>query len=206
MESQDIVALASVAVLIGIIIAGCGMYKAVFENPEVVFDESPLNKNTELQLFPGEIYRYTYLLNNSSVNMTFVVLPGGECTRIRVMESANASEVCVDRWGLDESGSNASYKNPSILLFKPWMLALHENWTWNNTMYIDYNGARERITDNHYRVVRMENYSGRESYIVEIKSGSGPAEYEWVDSEKRVLLRVIGEGYEVVMAESLPQD
>jgi hypothetical protein len=67
-------------------------------------------------------------------------------------------------------------------------------------MYISYNGAEEHISDISYRVVRMENYSGRESYVVEIKSGSGPAEYDWVDADKRVLLRVKGEGYEVVLA------
>jgi hypothetical protein len=66
-------------------------------------------------------------------------------------------------------------------------------------MYISFNGTGEYVTDSHYRVVRMENYSGRESYIVEVKSGSGPSEYDWVDAEKRVLLRVLGEGYEVAL-------
>lgn len=201
MKTEDAIMLASAGVLLAMVLLGCAAFKSIFENPKVVFVEAPLHKNTELQLQPGEIYRYAYLINNSSVNMTFLVLAGEGCTRIRIMEAADGSEACLDRWGMDGSGSNATLANPAILLFKPWMLALHENWTWNNTMYISYNGTGEYVTESHYRVVRMENYSGRESFIVEIRPEGGPAEYDWVDAEKRVLLRVLGEGYEVVLAE-----
>ncbi len=191
---------ASVTALIVLILLGAAMFKSMFENPKVVFLEAPLQKNKEFQLQPGEVYRYSYLMNKTSINMTFYVLEGTGCTRIRVMESRNNSEVCLDRWGMDASGSNVTSDNQYMILFKPWMLALREGWTWNNSMYISYGGAGEHITDNYYRIVRMENYSGRESYIVEIKSESGATEYEWIDAEKRVLLRVIGEGYEVVLA------
>lgn len=191
---------ASVAALIALILLGSAMFKSMFDNPKVVYLEAPLEKNSELQLRPGEVYQYAYLMNNTSVNMTFYVLEGDGCTRIRVMEARDNAEVCLDRWGMDASGSNVTYNNQFMLLFKPWMLALREGWTWNNSMYISYGGAGEHITDNFYRIVRMENYSGRESYVVEIKSDSGISEYEWIDAEKRVLLRVIGDGYEVVLA------
>ncbi len=193
---------ASVAALIALILLGSAMFKSMFENPKIVYLEAPLEKNSELQLRPGEVYRYAYLMNNTTVNMTFYVLEGDGCTRIRVMEARDNSEVCLDRWGMDASGSNVTYNNQFMLLFKPWMLALRDGWTWNNSMYISYGGAGEHITDNYYRIVRMENYSGRESYVVEIKSESGISEYEWIDAEKRVLLRVIGDGYEVVLADN----
>jgi hypothetical protein len=196
----DFVTVAAIGALIAMILIGAALFKSLFENPQVVIKEAPLQKNKGFQLRPGEQYRYSYVLNESGVNMTYVILEGYGCTRIKLLEAVNSSGICVDGWGMDESGSNASYMEPSIMLFKPWMLALREGWTWNNSMYISYNGAEEHISDISYRVVRMENYSGRESYVVEIKSGSGPAEYDWVDADKRVLLRVKGEGYEVVLA------
>ncbi|MCI0503902.1 hypothetical protein L0Y65_04275 [Candidatus Micrarchaeota archaeon] len=197
----DPVTIATLAVLLAMVMLGASMFRSFFENPQVVYSEAPLQKNREFQLLPGETYRYSYLMNNTTANMTFIILEGEGCTRIEVAEARNSSDVCVDRWGLDKSGSNVSLGNPYILLFKPWMLALREGWTWNNSMFLSFDGASEYVTDNYYRVVRMENYSGRTSYIVEIKSGTGAVEYDWVDDEKRVLLRVQGEGYEVVLAD-----
>jgi hypothetical protein len=173
----------------------------MFQNPKIVFREEPLHKNTELQLRPGDIYTYTYLLNNSSVNITYAVFEGPGCTVVRVVESANGTGVCLDRWGMDRSGSNSSFEDPSILLFKPWMLALNDTWRWNNSMYLSFNGAEDLVSENRYRVVRREEYRGRESYVVEIASSTGPAEYDWVDAERRVLLKVMGSGYEVALAE-----
>jgi hypothetical protein len=197
----DIVTVATVATLVMMVFIGNAMFKSFFENPKIAYSEAPLQKNKEFSLQPGEVYRYAYIMNNTTANMTFLILDGMGCTRIRVAEERNGTDVCLDRWGVDENGSNVSFSNPNILLFKPWMLALKEGWTWNNTMYLAFNGSSEYITDNYYRVIRMENYSGRQSYIVEIKSDTGAVEYDWVDDEKRVLLRVLGEGYEVVLAE-----
>lgn len=195
----DFVTVASAAALIALALIGASMFKSMFENPKIVYVEAPLQKNTEFQLRPGEVYQYAYLMKNSSANMTFYVLEGEGCTRIRVMEARNDSGVCLDKWGNDAGGSNVTLDNQYMLLFRPWMLALKEGWTWNNSMYLSYGGAGEHITDSYYRIVRMENYSGRECYVVEIKSESGVSEYEWIDAERRVLLRVIGEGYEVVL-------
>jgi hypothetical protein len=38
---------------------------------------------------------------------------------------------------------------------------------------------------------------------VEIRSDSGPAEYEWIDAEKRILLRSEGPGYLLELIDGL---
>jgi hypothetical protein len=199
MQKPDWVTLAAVAALVAIILIGAGMFGAIFENPKVVYSEAPLMKNREFQLKPGETYAYAYMMNNTSAIMTFEVLAGEGCTALRVAEIRNGSAVCVDAHGNDASGSNVTLGSPYLLFFKPWMLAVQDGWTWNNTMYLSFGASYERISSTGYRTVRAENYSGRPSHIIEISSDTGVVEYEWIDDERRILLRALGEGYEVTL-------
>ena len=194
---SDLIFFGAIAAVVIFLLVGNALFSTILENPKVLFKEAPLEKNKELQLKPGETYTYSFTMNNSSVEMNFRVVEGRGCTGIMMLEAPNASGVCLDRWGMEENGSNSAFTDPSILIFKPWMLALEEGWGWNNSMYVSYDGGENHVGDTFYRVVRMENYSGRESYLVEISSDTGPAEYDWVDSDRRILLRAIGEGYEV---------
>jgi hypothetical protein len=169
-----------------------------FEEPKVVFTEAPIEKNTMLQIKAGEEYRYSYLMeNNQTINITYVVTSSTNCTRIFIDESVNNTNICVNEWGVDETGSNVTFRDPSFLLFKPWMLALHNTWKWNNSMYIRFDDTGSHITDNYLRVIRTEEFMNRTAFVVEIKSSSGAKEYQWVDSEKRIMLKSIGEGYQV---------
>jgi hypothetical protein len=95
------------------------------------------------------------------------------------------------------AGYNSTFQNPSILLFKPWMLALREGWTWKSSMYLSFDGALSHVSDTNYRVIRSESYENRTAFVVELKSEDNYSEYQWVDAEKRVLLKSMGEGYEV---------
>lgn len=165
------------------------------QNATVTFKEAPLEKNSEFQLKPGEIYVYAYDLNGTQINMTYLVLPGPNCTGIRLAESVNISETCLDKWGMDSRGYNSAFENPAILLFRPWMLALREGWSWNSSMYMEYGGMEQHISDSYYRVVRKDELDGRPVFIVEIRVDDGPPEYQWIDAEKRVILRIEGEGY-----------
>ena len=202
--SSRTVAIATIVILIGIMLFSSFIYMPQFEDPNITFKEAPLVKNKEQQLLPGEDYRYAYLLNNTEINVTYAVMDGDGCTAIYLMESAELSGVCIDEWGVDPSGSNATFTNPAILLFKPWMLALHETWRWNNSMYMSFDETSQHIVDTDYRVMRTENYRGRMSFVVKINATTGPPEYQWIDMEKRVLLRVLGEDYEVRLVEGLP--
>ncbi|VVC04218.1 Uncharacterised protein [Candidatus Bilamarchaeum dharawalense] len=197
-DNPSVAAIIVLAVLVALAVF---LYKPVFENPETVFKEDPLEKNKEVQFQPGQQYVYGYMFNGTQINMTYVILPDPYCTRIRMLESQNISESCIDKWGMDEKGYNSTLENPHMILFKPWMLALKEGWRWSNAMYLSYNGNTYPISASEYRVVRIDQYMNRSAFIVEIKTQSGSVEYEWVDVEKRILLKTSGPGYEVFLAE-----
>jgi hypothetical protein len=204
--SSGTVAIATMVVLLALMFVSGLMFKNQFESPRVTFTEAELSKNKELQLSSGEdyMYMYGYLLNNTTVNITYSVMKGNGCTVIRLMDSVNKSEICVYKGGSDKSGSNATYANPAILMFKPWMLAVNESWHWNNTMYMIYDDSKYHIADTEYRVIRTEYYRGRMSHVVMINSTVASPEYQWIDEEKRVMLRTIGDTYEIVLMKGLP--
>jgi hypothetical protein len=179
------------------VILASAIFKTMFENPKLVFKEEPLYKNKEFQLRPGEQYKYSYVVNSTEVNFTYAILGGGNCIGIRVIEEVNNTPTCVDKWGVGRTGSNVTFENPSIIFFKPWMLALNDTWKWNNSMCLSLDGNEKYISTTYYRVIRRENYSNRETYVVEVMSASGPAEYDWIDVEKRIALKIVGDGYEI---------
>ncbi len=195
---------AAVVVLLAVIAFSAIMFKPHFENPKVTLAEEPLAKNAEFQLRPGEHYIYAYLINGSQLNTTYQILNGNNCTIIALMEAQPPSTSCVDRWGMDKRGYNSLLENPQMMLFKPWMLALREGWIWNTSMYMAFENESQYVAGMDYRVMRTDTWRGRKAFVVvENISGSAP-QYEWVDAEKRILLRVQGEGYEAVLVEGLP--
>lgn len=204
--SAKTVGLITVLVLLGIMLISGLTFQSQFEDHKVIFKEGPLEKNTKLQIKPGETYRYAYVMNQSGLNMTYSTGSGTDCTLIVLMESVNHSEICIDEDGMDEGGSNATYTNPAVLLFKPWMLALDDGWSWNTSMYMEFDNDEHYLMDVNYRVLRTDNYRGRLAYVVEISSPGGPEEIQWIDAERRVLLKTLGPSYELVMVEGIPLD
>jgi hypothetical protein len=199
------ISIAAAAVLVVLIIVGVSLVKPSFDDQRVVFIEAPLYKNTQLQLAPGETYAYAFTMNgtanSTTANATYMIGWGDNCTLIRMMESVNFSGTCLDSHGNDERGYNTSVESP-ILLFQPWMLALKEGWSWNSTAFLSFDGKLKKVGENHYRVVRLDDYGGRRAFLVELKSEDGTAGYEWVDEQKRILLEMSGDGYEVKLVNS----
>jgi len=193
----DPITLAAIGAFVLIVILASLWVKPIFENPRIVALEAPLYKNTGLQLKDGENYTYSYTTRASSLDITYVVheIPG--CTMITIVEANDTPAVCLDGTGVGRSGSNTSFIEPAILLFKPWMLALNDTWRWNGTVYLAFDGASEHVSDVGYRVVRREVFNGRDAFVVEIKTIGGEKEYDWVDADKRILLKALGPGYEV---------
>ncbi len=186
----------TVLAFLAIIVLGLMFIRPGFEDPSLAFVEEPLHKNTMLQISDGDVYEYKYYVNNTVVNITYVALQR-DCTVIFISESVNKTSICLDKWGMDKTKSNSSFEDPSFILFKPWMLALEENWSWKNSMYLNFDGVMRHIADNSYRVVGTEDVNGRRAYKVAINSTDGTYEYDWVDVEKRILLKIEGEGFEV---------
>ncbi len=198
------VIIATLAVLVVIILLSSNMFSSGLRNPVISFKEEPLRKNAEFQLKPGEQYVYTYLFNNTGANITYAIYAGDGCTIIATPENLNSTPSCVGKDGTDSGGYNSTLSDPGIIMFKPWMLALAEGWAWNNSMYLSYQGGETYISGTSYRVIRSDTYMGRPVFLVEVKSSTGPVDYEWIDAEKRIVLRESGEGYDVRLVQGLP--
>jgi len=196
--SSKTIVTVTIAILVVIMIASNYLYSSEFQNPKIVFKEEPIHKNKELQLKNGEQYQYTYVVNSTEVNITYIVTKSTNCTNIRLKEVVEDSDICLDKWGVDQSGYNATLLNPTVLMFRPWMLALDNNWKWNTSTYMMLGNELNYLGSTRYRVVRTEEYNGRESFVVEISTNVGMPEYQWVDVEKRILLRTIGPTYEIL--------
>jgi len=168
-----------------------------FQDPRTITIEEPLEKNTDLQLYSGEVYVYEYMYNGTPINIPFAIASAPTCTLILVPDNPGDPGVCVDEAGNDRTMSNASLEHPQIILFKPWMLALEPGWNWGTTMYLSYNGTMQEISQVDYRLVRMDSFEGRSAYVVKETTDGGNAVFSYIDVEKRVLLRLIGEGFEI---------
>lgn len=199
--SSRTIAIVTIVILIGIMLYSGITFKPKIESSEIITKEEPLVKNKELKLRSGEEYRYGYIFNNTKVNITYGVWEGDSCTIIRVLESVKPAQICIDKWGNDRYGYNTTYKDQPTLMFNPWMLALHPSWRWNTSTYMVFDNTEYHMYNTDYRVMRTENYNGHMSYVVSINSSNALPEYQWIDVEKRIVLRVLGENYEVVLAE-----
>jgi hypothetical protein len=195
---------AAAVILLALIIFSAVLFKPHFENPEITLAEAPLAKNAEFQLRPGEHYTYAYITNGSQANMTYQILSGGSCTVIALMDFEPPSTSCVDRWGMDTRGYNSLLENPQMLMFNPWMLALHDGWKWNTTMYMSFENESRYVAAMGYRAMRTDTWRGRKAFVVMENISGSPPQYLWVDAEKRILLRLQGEGYEAMLVEGLP--
>lgn len=195
----DPVTLASIVVFILLVVLAATYMVPVFDNPEMVASGPPLHKNTGLQLMDGESYTYLYTTTNSSMEITYEVHDGPGCTMITLPDAGGSAAVCLDGSGERVTGTEGGMGDPTVLLFRPWMLALNDSWTWNSSLYLSFSGSQEHISDTYYRVVRRDSYLDREAFLVEVKADAGEPEYQWIDAEKRISLRIVGEDYEVVL-------
>jgi hypothetical protein len=193
---QYTIAIATIVIIVAMIAVSSLIFKPAFDNPTIVIKDAPLQKNAELQLKAGETYRYVALMNQSSVNITYETWQGNGCLVIELLGALNFTGVCLDRNGTD-IGYDSTLSDPAIIMFRPWMLALKEGWHWNSSVHISTNGGIRHVTDTYYRVIRKDDYNGREAFLVEISSDDGPPEYQWIDAEKRILLRMMGSGYDI---------
>ena len=195
----------SILLLLGVMVVGGFTLQPDFQSPKLHINETPIVKNSQLQLRSGEIYEYSYILNGTGTNITYEIVDGNDCTEIRITNGMGKSSVCIDKNGIDKKlETNATLSDPSFLLFKPWMLALSEGWNWNNTLYMNFNNKLTRMTTNTYHVMRMDMYRGRRVFVVKEADDGGVNQYDWIDYQKRVLLRANGPGYDLKMTSGLP--
>lgn len=194
----------SAVALFALFFVGGFVLKSDFSNPKIFINETPIYKNSQFQLKSGDTYDYSYVINGTKTNITYEIVDDNGCTQIRITNGMRRSSICVDKDGLDTKlKSNATLSDPSFLLFKPWMLALDSNWNWNNTLYLNFNNKLSRMTTNTYHVMRIENYNGRRTFVVSESDDQGINQYDWVDYQKRILVKASGSGYEITLLNQL---
>jgi len=188
--------IAAIAVFLIIVIMGIMMFPIEAptgpdELPVFEEDEEPLAKKTNLTLEPGEEYVYNYYTGEEDLeNMSFIVRERKGCHVYLYTPDVEISPgVCLDREGNDRTGSNVSYYDPYIYMFRPWMLAVDENWEWEVNIYAVKNESRTHVFDITYQTLRIDNINGRPAYVVEINTGEGLQTIEWIDVEKRILVK-----------------
>ena len=201
---SDNTGIVAIIVLLLMIFTAAYMQMPKLEDAKVEFKEDPLNKNKNFALLAGESYKYEYTIGNLSVNTTYKVTPGNGCTIISTKVENNMTYLCLNSQGNDINGSNATYGEPDLLIFKPWMLALSENWTWKVNISANMGDRSTQLLEVNYRVVRVEQYKGRKTYVVILdNSDSSQITAMWIDDEKRILLKMSGAGYNIELKEGL---
>ncbi len=167
-------------------------------SPSFTFEEPTLYKNTNLRIGLGEAYVYNYTANNVTLPITFATKPGIGCIGIELKSSQNRTSVCLNKEGRDGAKSDATLFEPAIFMFRPWMLAVNESWSWKITSRIKAGGNIVSQGEVEFRTVRTENASGRIAYVVEVRSlEDNTTITSWIDKEKRIILKENGPGYEI---------
>lgn len=173
------------------------------ELPEFINYEEPIEKNANLTLEAGDVYIYQYYGENKTDNISFVVQSGSGCKRVHTPDLERSLGTCIYRDGTDYTGSNVTLADPYVFMFKPWMLAVHENWEWNVSVYAVMRNSSRYVFDIGYRTIRTDIIDGRRAYVVEIDTGGGLTIYDWIDKEKRILLKEESIGTEIVLVKGI---
>lgn len=196
MKFKNII-LISIVFIIAIVILGNLLFHTDSAEDIIEVREEELNKNKGLTLLPGE--KYSYLISGEQTGIIeFKVKLGIDCMGIHIFD--DYSGVCIKSDGTDEYQSNMTLAHPQVTFFKPWMLALEQDWDWKVEYFDKHSG--KKILEYEFKVVGEEEIYGRDSYVVEL---SGPGEtvfIEWIDKEKRVLLKETGGLYEMEIVEA----
>ncbi len=192
-------AIASAVIFVILLIIGSILFKPPLDQQRIFWTEQPLNKTHPFSLLPGEQYTYSYLFSNNSMNLSYLIKGGGECTVIQILNSSGPPS-CINSKGNDKNMSNLSLASPFLNIFRPWMLAITDNWHWSIVGKGELVGTEYIFDEINLSVVGKENLKGRIAYKVKMSdSTSSQPIYLWVDDEKRILLREVGPGYEVVL-------
>jgi len=159
-------------------------------NMVLTSSESPIAKNSQLPLLPGERYQYRVTGDFPSQQIDYQVSKPSSCAGVLVTEEANAvSEACLLADGTLSGGPafNFSLGNSSMLIFSPWMLAVSEGFSWK----VDSNLSSGSLVMNLPTTLQSQGLKsayGRPAYKILQSSEIGGQSTMYIDKEKRVLL------------------
>lgn len=205
---------------LGIFVLLC-LFGILFIHPEppkigdkLVYIEEPLHKNRNISFAYGQTFNYAYTLEQPSETgpvpyipdnqtnktgiLSFATQTGVDCTWLYHNESGEIS--CLKPDGTDLSGSNLTLEDPSLVIFKPWMLALDDNWKWKVKGCFTVDGQLSCEMELDYRVLRVDYENGKKYYVVETTYGENTI-HSWVEDERRILKKQTGPGFEITLRE-----
>ncbi|MFH2105927.1 MAG: hypothetical protein ABII22_01595 [Candidatus Micrarchaeota archaeon] len=183
-----------------VLFLGIAILSALFFKPQITisqtFDEAPLYKIYKLGLVPGEKYVYRYTAKGIPSEAAFGIVSGGSCIGISTIGLKDQPVPCLDKNGNEAGGNNFVLSNAQIPIFKPWMLAIDEDWEWkvNRTLRID--GKPSQVEEIFLKTIGSENISGRDTFKVKTET-KDLLVYSWIDKQKRVLIKEEAEYYKL---------
>ncbi len=155
----------------------------------LAISESPLHKNAELALLPGEKYTYAAGQGGEGEQLSYKVQKTPGCGGITLLEADSA--YCLSESGNlenDPEQYNFTLGNSTGILFLPWMLAVSDDFSWK---------VSSEYSNGYFNLRAQTNFSsqgktrafGRDAYkIVSVSNMAPEPVYYYIDAGKRVLL------------------
>ena len=156
--------------------------------------EAPLLKNAALSLAVGEQYAYEMSLDGTKQTVYYSVKKTSSCLGTFILENDldQTQALCLSATGNpigDETQSNSTLGNSSMLLFSPWMLAVSDNFNWKVEQIFSA-GTAEFSIPTYFSSLGRKKIAGRDAYKIEIQSdvAAPGSNIMYIDSQKRILL------------------
>ncbi|MBI2079506.1 hypothetical protein HYT84_01980 [Candidatus Micrarchaeota archaeon] len=197
-SNRKIAVLALILFLAIMLFSGLYYFPKLKDQSSFYYKEEPIHKTSKFILTPGEVYIYSYKFKNSETpqfNVTYTIRKNFGCIVFEIKEFKSVSD-CIDQNGNDKNGSNLTLNNGLVEIFKPWMLAVDENWVWKIDLVSNVI-TNYKINSYEFSVAGTEDFNGREAYKVKILKNGNLISYLLVDKEKRILLKEEQDAYVV---------
>lgn len=167
---------------------------------KILYKEEVLLKNRNFSIAPDArlIYRILNTDGSTLQNISFAAAKGANCIWLYAEGSMPTS--CIGSEGTDESGSNITLNDKELFFFKPWMLALDDDFRWSVQGCFVINNESVCDLNLSIKVIRVDYVGSKKHYVV--RYSYGPFEvYQWIEDERRIIAREVGQGYEITLIE-----
>jgi len=183
--------------LLGVIASAIFLSNAPSPSWEYGEESAVLALQKNLSFESGETYTYLLSLGNQTQKVLISTKFRQWCPGVILEDKTSGGEICVRQSGF-YSNSTEYLGGFSFPYYAPWMLYLHENFSWHvNRSVTVYPTNITQRSNLYFEVVNKSNFMGREAYFVRATELSSPnilpddffANTTYiVDAQKRVLL------------------
>lgn len=171
-------------------------------------ESSKLQKTSDLQILGAESYQYQLLFENQTQTIFLTAKYGSNCPGVILEDVKNSYELCIRQSGF-YSNSSEYLGDFSFPFYAPWMLYIHENFSWkpNRTITVFPTNITQRA-QLFFETKNKTTISGREAYEIYAHKLSSPSIFAddffanttyFVDAQKRVLLAATSGGAQIIL-------